>query len=441
MRMKAKAMLTFAAGAAAAMAMADLVPVVSDVTMTQSAESRRVVVTYRLANAPAIVTLDVQTNRTGAATSVEADWVSIGGENIQRVSGDVWKEVAAGDDMRTISWLADKSWSGSKAENVRAKVTAWSLDNPPDYLVVDISATGGAGTERYYPSAEFLPGGLLANEDYRLGKIVMRKISASGVEWQMGGAPTEDGYAAWTDKLHAVTLTNDYYIGVFEVTQTQYELVQGEYADKAAPSNRIDRAMRPVETVSYNEIRHADHSRWSNARTYDYPAAPNPGSYLGRLRAKTGLLFDLPSEAQWEFACRAGNGVGKWNDGSAICLSEDASTDANLDALACYGTNVTAVVGSYKPNDWGLYDMHGNVWELCLDTYERNIASLKGAVNTTMPEGTENGKEERVRRGGGYTSGASKCRASNRSNTSVPADTTGHYVGFRLALPVPAKAQ
>ncbi len=412
--MNAKTLFFPALCAAILPAMADLAPVVTDVTMTQPAESRKVTITYRLANAPAIVTLDVQTNRTGAATSVEADWVSIGGENIQRVSGDVWKEVAAGDDMRTISWLADKSWSGSKAENVRAKVTAWSLDNPPDYLVVDISATGGAGTERYYPSAEFLPGGLLANEDYRLGKIVMRKIAASGVKWQMGTAKTE------------VTMAGGYYIGVFEVTQTQYKLVQGEYADSAAPSNRIDRAMRPVEYVCYNEIRLTEHAKSASVADYNYPSAPNPESYLGLLRTKTGLLFDLPGEAQWEFACRAGNGEGFWGDGSSTSDAE------NLDALARYGTNVTAVVGSYKPNDWGLYDMHGNVWELCLDAYVQSITSLKGAVNTTTDL---NGGY--VRRGGGYTSTAEKCVSTNRG--SVNANKPLHYTGFRLALPIPSK--
>ncbi len=432
-----KKMMTFAAGVAAAVAMADLVPVVSNVTMTQPADRRKVTISYSLANAAAIVTLDVQTNRTGAATSVESDWVSIGGDNIRHVSGDVWKRVEAGD--RAIYWRPDQSWSGRKVGNARAKVTAWSLDNPPDYLVVDISETGGAGTERYYPAVGFLPGGLLANADYRLGKIVMRKIAASGVEWQMGGAPTEYGYTAKTDKLHVVTLTNDYYIGVFEVTQTQYELLQPSYADSGAPTCKADRAMRPVETVSYNEIRHADHAKWSNARTYDYPAAPNPGSYLGRLRAKTGLLFDLPSEAQWEFACRAGHGVGKWNDGSAVSLSGDSSTDANLDALACYGADVTAVVGSYRPNGWGLYDMHGNVWELCLDVFAEDNTGLDGEVNTTIPDGTENGKEARVRRGGGYTSAASKCRISNRYGIGAVANGCVKYIGFRLALPIPSK--
>ena len=78
-----------------------------------------------------------------------------------------------------------------------------------------------------------------------------------------------------------------------------------------------------MESVSYNEIRNAANSTTADT-TYDYPAEPKPGSFLGLLRTKTGLAFDLPSEAQWEFACRAGHGSGYWNDGSgwrAICLS------------------------------------------------------------------------------------------------------------------------
>ena len=294
----------------------DAVPVVSDATMEQPTGTREVTITYTLSDAPAVVTLDIQTNAT------DGTWASIGGENIQRVTGDVWKKVETGE--HEIKWQPDISWPGHKIADggARAVVTAWSVDNPPDYMVVDLSTTGGPGTERYYPAVEFLPGGILKNEDYRLGKIVMRKISAKGVTWQMGSAPSEYGYSANNEKLHEVTLSDNYYIGVFKVTQTQYALVQTSYADKDAPYYKG--AMNPMEKVCYNEIR-TSAARTTGNTSYDYPNEPYEKSFLGLLRTKTGLRFDLPSEAQWEFACRAGHGVGFWNDGSPICDPADSA--------------------------------------------------------------------------------------------------------------------
>ena len=211
-----KLMTLLAASAAVSAATADLVPEVSGVTMSQPPNSRRVTINYTLANAPAVVTLDVQTNRTGAATADAADWVSIGGENIRFVTGDVWKKVEVGE--RTITWRSDRSWRGHKVDAVRAVVTAWSLDNTPDYLVVDISEKAQQNAQRYYPSAAFLPGGLLGNPDYRTTSIVLRKVMAKDVTWTMGSTVLETHRNAANEATHKVTLTNSYYFGVFPVT-------------------------------------------------------------------------------------------------------------------------------------------------------------------------------------------------------------------------------
>lgn len=415
-----------------------VVPEVSNVAMAQDA-ARLVTITYTLADAPAVVTVDVQTNATVDGQTV---WASIGGANIQQMAGDVWKKVEPGE--RTVLWRPDLSWPDHRIPDggARAVVTAWSLDNPPDYMVVNLASNAAANSETYYPAVEFLPGGLFGNPDYRTSKLVMRKILAKGVEWTMGSDSTEPGRDGSREAMHTVTIGDNYYIAVFETTQAQWGLVQ---TARAAPSYyNVERAMRPVEQVCYNEIRNAANSTTADT-AYDYPADPNPKSFLGLLRAKTGLAFDLPSEAQWEFACRAGHGTGYWGDGSPI-LSGDK--DANLARLGrvyynggkvldsegnyinpssgCGVTNGTAVVGSYAPNSWGLYDMHGNVWEWCLDWYAADIAGLGGAVN--MAAGTS-----RVQRGGSWNNDAGNCRAARR-NDNAPANRNND-IGFRLALP------
>ena len=169
--------------------MASDTPQVSNVTMSQAASGRKVTITYELSNAPngAVVTLDVVTNRTGTATNNEEDWVSIGGAAVCNAQGDVWKKVSQGS--KTITWRPDHSWEGHKVElangGARAVVTAWALDNTPDYMAVDVSAAALPNTQMYYPAADFLPGGV-SNSLYKTTTLLMRKIMAKDVTWTMG---------------------------------------------------------------------------------------------------------------------------------------------------------------------------------------------------------------------------------------------------------------
>ena len=458
--------LTIAASAATFAATADLVPEVSEITMEQPATQRRVTIRYTLKTAPAIVTLDVQTNRTGAATDVAADWVSVGGAALHATSGDVWKKVEPG--AREILWRPDRSWRGQQVAAARAVVTAWSADNPPDYLVADLSDGAAANSERYYPSVEFLPGGLLANEDYRKTRLVMRRVPAGDVPWTMGStALTESSWRnAQQEGTHLVTMTNDYYIGVFEVTQQQYLLVQpggcANYADSkgnvAAGYFTNENAMRPAEGMCYNEVRNAAVSTAADTN-YDWPNDPNPESFLGRLRTKTGLKFDLPTEAQWEFACRAGTGSGCLNDGSAISAEnidrlgriyenggyvaktgDDGKTEYSYPAKNVGADQGTAIVGSFEPNAWGLYDMHGNVWEYCLDWFEDDILALssdgRANIDPANPQKTLSGAAvaNRSRRGGGWGNNLGYARSARRESRAP--NNPSSNVGIRLVLPV-----
>ena len=305
-------------------------------------------------------------------------------------------------------------------------------------------------TQTYYPSADFVPGGV-TNSLYKTTTLLMRKIMAKDVTWTMGSTTLENqNRQAEREATHQVKLANNYYIGVYEITQSQWSQVATNSTISA--NFTTERFMRPMEKVCYNEIRNAANTTTANA-SYNWPNAPNPSSFLGLLRSKTGIDFDLPSEAQWEFAARAGNGVGYWGDGSGIL---NAALDANLNLLGRYLNNPTsnsstspaatispseggsAIVGSYLPNAWGIYDMHGNVWEWCLDWYEDNINAHGGAVNIdpSAPAKTLSGASgaSRVLRGGSWSGAAGSCRPAYR-NSGTPASRYGNY-GFRVACPV-----
>ena len=159
---------------------------------------------------------------------------------------------------------------------------------------------------------------------------------------------------------------------------------------------------------------------------------------LPKVRAATGMPLDLPSEAQWEYACRSGHGEGYWNEGSPIVhYTENEKTDANLDNLGNYGNDWNskyfAVVGSYNPSSWGLYDMHGNVSEMCLDWRDNDISAYTfGEIASNgafLPDGTTAGTEKIVR-GGNYCSIPGYCRSAERYSYN-PA-THKHEAGFRL---------
>ena len=440
--------------AVTSVALSAAVPSVTNVSMMQ-ADDRLVTITYTLSGAPAVVTVDVQTNATANAASDDPGWKSIGGEAIWNALGDVWKRVEPGSC--TITWHPDHAWPGHEisGERSRAVVTAWPLENTPDYMVVDLAAQN---VVRYYPAVDFLPkksfdqagAAVTNNPDYKMTKLLMRKILAKGVTCRLGSSDNETQRDSSREALHTASFTNNYYIGVFEVTQAQWAgIMTNSYA---TPKFTTAAEMRPMEGVCYNEIRLAGYAaNWDNdgLARYSWPSNPAPASFLGRLRAKTGLDFDLPSEAQWEFAARAGHGSGFWNDGSEVLNS---NLDTNLKRLARFNGNPsvvgnvnsfdgtvppsegTAIVGSYAPSTWGLYDMHGNVYEYCLDWYVADMSSLDGRVNIDPqhPDKMLSGVagSNRAVRGGGWEANAYKGRASYRFGQD--GKTRYLSVGFRV---------
>ena len=241
------------------------------------------------------------------------------------------------------------------------------------YCVIDLAR--GPKARRYpvtYLKAE--PRGGWSDE-YKTTKLVLRRIEPG--TFIMGKDQK--------DESHRVTFDKPFYIGVFEVTQKQYELVTGEKS-AVYPGD-----MRPVDNLSWEKLR-------GPAGKHDWPKVKTvaPDTFLGRIRERTGMEgLDLPSRAQWEYACRAGTTTdrydgSKYNNGFAWdhsnfyalnrlgrCLNNQKERQSGQpnwlrnkpDGKGGYMSGTTTV-GLYLPNSWGLYDMYGNVWELCVDPSE-----------------------------------------------------------------------
>ena len=300
--------------------------------------------------------------------------------------------VGCGNGSHRVCWNTAKD--GITAEITDGTVTVRYL--PFLYCVVDLSGGTDAAS---YPVTRLtaLPPGGWADE-HKTTKLVLRRIPAGS--FIMG----EDQ----TDESHRVTLTKPFYMGVFPVTQKQWELVMG-----ANPSNFKGDA-RPVECVSYDMVRgSSDGAKWPASDAVD------TSSLLGRLRARTGLAFDLPTEAQWEYACRAG---------TTTTYSYGDSANGDYMWYADNSNSQTHDVGTKQPNPWGLYDLHGNVWEWCLDWYG-NLAY------GTDPKGSDSGSV-RVIRGGSWYHPASFSTSSSRG-AYQPSQSIGFPdYGFRLAMPL-----
>ena len=208
----------------------------------------------------------------------------------------------------------------------------------------------------------------------------------------MGSPDSEKDRGEDEGPQHEVTISRQFYMGVYEVTQEQYEQIMGKN-----PSN-FKGAKNPVETVSWDEA----------------------VEFCKKLSQKTGKTASLPTEAQWGYACRAGNKT-------RFGYGDD---DDQLGDYAWYTNNSdskTQAVGQKKPNDWGLYDMHGTVWEWCADWYAASYAK----ANETDPTGAGSGTL-RALRGGGWHVNPRSCRSTNRGR--IGPGNQGNNIGFRVVL-------
>ena len=320
-----------------------------------------------------------------------------------------------------MTWDAQADYPEFKTSAFTVKM--YAITGAAQYMVVDLS--GGVDALSYpvsYLNAEPVGGW---TDEYKGDKLVLRIIAPGTF---MMGSPTDELGRQSNETLHQVTLTQPYYVGVFEVTQRQWFLVMG-----ANPSYQAG-DYRPVHNVSYNVIRGT-----VNGAQWPVSSQVDANSFMGRLQSKTNMRFDLPTDAQWEYACRAGTGTAL-NSGKNLTATGTCPNMAEVGRY-CYnqsdgkgGYTYCTKVGSYLPNAWGLYDMHGNVWEWCLDFHVANL----GATAVSDPKGASSGS--RVRRGGdcyNYLVGAYQCRSARRDYADVGATyvTSGnpYDLGLRVA--------
>lgn len=329
------------------------VPWVSGVSMSRYGNCR---ITYTLNEAPGIVTFDILTNG-----------VSIGAQNLTNAVGDVNKVVQPGS--RLIQWNASEIWSGHKFTTpcVSAKVTVWPTNAPPDYLAVDLTKDDCPVT--YYASEAALPWGKIwTNQKYKGDVLLMKRIHASHVLSFMGSPETEANRIAGRETRRMCTLTNDFYIGIYPMTSRQYFLIQ--YGPGHTRDDHKETSLVPISQLSYNQLRYAANNYDNLALPINFPATGRTtvggSSLLKGWRDKTGLVLDLPTSAQWEFACRAGADTPLywWN-----------GAEAQLANICKSGTTHNYEVGCYAGNNWMLFDLIGNTYEWCLDYFEDNITA------------------------------------------------------------------
>jgi formylglycine-generating enzyme required for sulfatase activity len=229
-------------------------------------------------------------------------------------------------------------------------------------------------------------------------------------EFVMGSPDTENGedHSDSESPQHKVTITKPFYMGQYEVNQAQWMTVSGNQSNFKGDN-------LPAECVSWGDCQ----------------------KFCEALSARTGHHVRLPSEAEWEYACRAGTK-------SVFAFGDSLSADqACFNGKEPYGGGApgparkqTMPVGSFKPNAFGLYDMHGNVWELCEDLYH---PSYEGAPTDGSAWIQGGDPQSHVRRGGAYENAGSVCRSAVRYATV--AETRAGDTGFRVVVDADAPAK
>ena len=402
--------LVIALSVCAAVSVRAAVEIGEGIEVTRDASTGLITVTYSLSatagETEGIVTADL----------IGSDGAVVAGA-LGNATGDVFRRVAVGSG-RSFSWKPGAAAAGA-GTGCSFRLTAWNLTSPPDYMAIDL--TGGKEVW-YYENAAQVPGGV-KDRAYYLHKLLMRKIPAAMVKWHQGSATPHansgEQIQRWT------TLTDDFYIGVYELTRGQYWFVDTtETGIRASTLRKTDVTLQmPAQGMNFNEV-------------YGEGAAVDSTKWLGKAFTKTGVHLTLPTEAQWEYACRAGTS-GKIYGTRADIAIYAGNAPTNED-----GTKIPAIGGTKLPNSWGLYDMIGNMYEFVTDWMNPNAhLDSSDATNPTGPAeyidmGSSFGHAGKMWRGGCYEYNDSDMTSATYPYAWGKWGASGKYQGIRLVCPV-----
>jgi formylglycine-generating enzyme required for sulfatase activity len=389
-----------------------------------------------------------------------------------------------------VTWDSTADSPNLLVTNLKYTVTA----NMAKYMVIDLSKGTAASAENKYPVFYYedvpdFPGVEKGKWDdyHKTTNLVLRLIQPGTYKqaWSDDSSPTSCRRSAYQ---HNATITRPFYMAVFELTQQQCKFLQGHYGQTSRTFTGGNRLLRPA-SETYQNVRGRGYEG-----TINWPVTGSQvsdTSLLGKLRTRTGMNeFDIPTESEWEYVCRCGGTAsGFWNDGSDAGISHktkystvsDTTNVEALDGLGRYGfnggyvvtfdevgqTNIytstggsyyssdesvgTAAVGSYKPNAWGIYDMHGNLAEWCngfiAGTYYGWSTGSDYYCNGQYPNMIDDlgpvtnpwGQwSSRSIRGGDYDRTARECIISARSSDN---ERLPHGVRLCWRFPTPPQVQ
>lgn len=315
-------------------------------------------------------------------------------------------------------------WHGWPADAPKPAIAPFDADQAKKhqeewaaYLKVPVEYTNSIGMKfRLIPPGEFLMGS--SPEEIAAALADVPSDETNWRECIQSEAPK-----------HRVILTQAFYLGTNEVTQSEYASVVGakpsHFAESGAGREAIagmDTSRHPVETVSWIDASDfcAKLCQSDKLKPYDFPSG-------GAGSRTNGTGYRLPTEAEWEFACRAGTITRFWSGESEYDLAETAWFQDNSGWK-------THEVATLKENPLGLYDMHGNVWEWVLDDWEPSYYRQFAVEPAIDPLSRGGKRSQKIVRGGPKSSGAVACRCANR-NAAAPT-LEGNSIGFRVALSV-----